>query len=89
MADATNTPANLTPAAAHSLTSRRTGKAKYTATVGHGILGEYIELHGPRGAVYRSLCNIHDKLHRFAERPVDGYVFAMRDGVVSLPREVL
>ena len=79
--------APLTDAAAHSLTRVSTGEPMYTASLGHDRFGEHILLTGPRGATYRSIRNIHDGLHRFTERPVKSYVFAIIDGVVCLPRE--
>lgn len=79
--------AKMTDAVTRLLTSNRTGKVMYTASIGHGLLGEYIGLHGPRGAVYRSLCNVNDGLHRFTERTLRGYVFAIVNGVVCTARE--
>lgn len=79
--------APITEAAARALLSNRTGQPMYTASIGTGRFGEYIELSGPRGASYRSARNIHDGLHRFTERQAKSYVFAIVNGVICLPRE--
>lgn len=80
--------ATMTAAAAKALTSNRTGRAMYSASlVTSELFGEHVELRGPRGAVYRSCRNVNDGLHRFVERPVASYVFAVVNGVIMLPSE--
>ncbi len=67
------------------------GERFYGVSVTEGYQGRaVIVLSGPRGAEYRSICNVHDGLHRFIERPAQSYILGiLAEGTVGLAREVL